>query len=76
MKSTSKVKPAQLTIEKNWDGRLIARFAENITETESDGIVEYNYDEYVYEDDWSDKLARRIRDRKNEYLEKAKEMEE
>jgi len=76
MKSISTVKPAQLTIEKNWDGRLIARFAENITETESDGIVEYNYDEYLYEDDWSDKLARRIRDRKNEYLEKAKEMEE
>ena len=79
MQVSSQTMPEPVTIEHTWNGKLKARFAENITMCPSaepgnvgtDAPV-YCYDEYTYTADYSDQLAAAICANRDYYLRLAK----
>lgn len=77
MKVSSQTRPEPVTIEHAWNGKLKARFAENITQSEEtdDNPSTYLYDEYTYTADYSDQLAAAICANRDYYLNLTKEQE-
>ena len=78
MKSTSITQPQPVMIEKTFDGKLQARLTENVvqtTETDAESgetVTRYEYDEYVYETDWSEDAEAQVRANPGKFLVVAK----
>ena len=81
MQVSSQTRPEPVTIEHTWNGKLKARFAENITlepaeepggENGENDAPAYCYDEYTYTADYSDQLAAAICANRDYYLRLAK----
>lgn len=72
-------RPESVFVERTHMGKLAARLTENVVEetVELDGenVTQFRYDEYVYEADWSEPLAARIRADSALYLVQAKAAE-
>lgn len=77
MRVSSNTRPNAVTIERTHDNRLYARLVENVVEStrdNDDGTTEisYDFDEYIFEDEWSDALEKRIRKVPGKFLRMAK----
>ena len=80
MKVTSDTRPENVKVEKTFDGKLQARLTENVVESSVIGDddvprTQYNYDEFIYETDWSDSIERQIRANPVRFLSKARATE-